>query len=274
MKPPPAWVLDKLRGTQPRKSKAQCNSTRNNASSEEEEEDDEEEEEEDDSDSSSSEEGEWDDSSSDDDSSSEEEEEARREGLEAQSTNKRAKCSSGPVAASSSSASGDTPRSHALITPPTTRLGKPAAAGASVHAPATLNDVVAKVQAVLMEKWGCEEGQDAENEAAYAEAVLVLLQVCMCCVSVVCYCAVSLLFGVLGNKSPDFLSVYSHVFRSPHSISHSQQTHTGSSEGPTLLKGSESHGSEHGAGGLHVYGLGQARCLSERMIWARNTGRK
>jgi hypothetical protein len=36
---------------------------------------------------------------------------------------------------------------------------------------------VAKVQAVLMEKWGSEEGQQAANEAAYAEAVMVLLQV-------------------------------------------------------------------------------------------------
>ena len=36
---------------------------------------------------------------------------------------------------------------------------------------------MAKVQAILMEKWGSEEGQEAENEAAYAEAVTVLLQV-------------------------------------------------------------------------------------------------
>jgi len=36
---------------------------------------------------------------------------------------------------------------------------------------------VAEVLAVLMEKWGSEEGQEVANEAAYAEAVTVLLQV-------------------------------------------------------------------------------------------------
>lgn len=39
------------------------------------------------------------------------------------------------------------------------------------------NGIVAKVQAVLLGKWGSEEGQQAENEALYAEAVTVLLQV-------------------------------------------------------------------------------------------------
>jgi len=36
---------------------------------------------------------------------------------------------------------------------------------------------VAKVLAVLMKKWGSEEGQEVANEAAYAEAVTLLLQV-------------------------------------------------------------------------------------------------